>query len=95
MIKVVARSVAIQGKEDEIIALSKELVLESRKEVGCIRYEMYQDQKNASVFTMIETWQDEETFQKHKETPHVKRIVPQLNALRVEKAVVDVYTLVI
>lgn len=95
MIKVVAKSVAIKGKEAEIIALSKELVLESRKELGCVRYEMYQDQNNASVFTMIETWKDMESFLSHKEMPHVKRIVPQLNALRAEKAVVDVYTLII
>ena len=95
MIKVVAKSVAIKGKEAEIIELSKELVLESRKELGCVRYEMYQDQKNASVFTMIETWKDMETFLNHKEMPHVKNIVPKLNELRAEKAVVDVYTLVI
>ena len=95
MIKVVAKSIAIKGKEAEIIELSKELVLESRKELGCVRYEMYQDQKNESIFTMIETWKDMETFLRHKEMPHVKRLVPQLNALRVEKAIVDVYTLVI
>ncbi len=95
MIKVVAKSVAKQGKEAEVIELSKELVLESRKEAGCVRYEMFQDQSNPSIFTMIETWSDMTAFLNHKEMPHVKKIVPKLNELRESKAVVDVYTLVI
>lgn len=94
MITVVAKSVAIKGKEVEVIEHSKELILASRKEEGCIRYEMLQDQINPCVFTMIETWENKESFQGHKDMEHVKRIVPKLNALRESKAIVDVYTLI-
>lgn len=91
MLKVVARSIARKDKIDEIIELSRELAEASRNETGCISYEMYQDTKDSSIFVMIETWENIEAFNKHGQSNHVQRIVPKLNELRKEKAVVNIY----
>lgn len=95
MIKVVAKSIIHQDKIDEIIKLSKQLIEASRKEPGCISYEMYQDINDLSVFTMIETWESLGAFDKHGKSEHVKRIVPKLNTLRKEKAIVNLYKKII
>ena len=44
MVKVVARNLVKKDKVDAFIELAKELVEETRKEEGCIKYELFQDE---------------------------------------------------
>jgi quinol monooxygenase YgiN len=76
MVKVVAKSNFKHDKIDEAIKLYQELVEKTREEDGCIVYELYQDNKDSSVLTMIEEWTDEEALAKHMKTEHFLRIVP-------------------
>jgi quinol monooxygenase YgiN len=79
------KSYAKADKLDRIMELSKELVEETVKEEGCIRYEILQEVKDPKVMFTIEEWEDEEALNRHMASEHFKRIVPQLNELR-EKA---------
>lgn len=54
MIKVVANFFVQKNEIDEFIELSKELVEMSRKDSGCIKYELYQDNENPRIFAIIE-----------------------------------------
>lgn len=85
MVKVVAKSFVKDGNIQEVLVLVKELVEKTVKEEGCIKYEMYQDQKDTKIMIMIEEWESEEALNKHIASEHFKRIVPKMNALR-EKA---------
>lgn len=85
MVKVLAKSFAKSDKIEEILGLIKELVEETVKEEGCIKYEMYQDKKDPRIMIMIEEWESEEALNKHMASEHFKRIVPEMNAMR-EKA---------
>lgn len=95
MIKVVAKNYIAADKVDQCIELVKELVEQTKKEAGCISYKMYQDIKEPSLLTMIETWESEEALQAHMASPHFTRLVPQIGALAIKETEMNVYRKVI
>lgn len=82
MIKVVAKSYAKEDKLDKILELSREMVENTVKEEGCIKYELFQDLKDSRVMIIIEEWESEEALNRHIVSEHFKRIIPLLNVLR-------------
>ncbi|WP_032122461.1 putative quinol monooxygenase [Clostridium amazonitimonense] len=91
MIKVVAKNFAKEDEIDEIIELSKELVEITRKEKGCIKYEMYQDEQDATILTMIEEWENREALDHHLKSEHFNRIVPRMGKLMLKEADMNIY----
>lgn len=82
MIKVIAKSIV---KEDEIqkyLELVKSMVIETRKESGCIVYELYQDVNNDKIFTIIEEWESLDALDLHKNSKHMSEIIPKINLYR-------------
>ncbi len=86
MVKVVAMNKVMEDKITTVIELYEELVLETRKETGCITYELYQDEKEAAVLTIIEEWEDKDALDKHMKSEHFQRIVPMVGKYVVENA---------
>lgn len=82
MVKVVAKSHAKADNLDRILELSKEMVEETVKEEGCIKYELFQDVKDPNVLIIIEEWENEEALNKHMASEHFKRLIPQMNEMR-------------
>lgn len=82
MIKVVAKAFYYEEKVDEAIRLYDELVEKSRKEVGCISYNLFKDVNDPSVLTMIEEWESIAALDAHKKTEHFTRLIPIISALR-------------
>jgi quinol monooxygenase YgiN len=78
MIKVVAKNKVMNDKIEIVINLYEELVIATRKEDGCIKYELYQDETDTAVLTMIEEWEDKDALDKHMKTEHFCRIVPMV-----------------
>ena len=95
MIKVVAKGYIKMACYDEIMTLYKELVEETRKEDGCISYELCQDEKDPSILTMIETWATREALEAHFESEHFKRIVPMLGDYRAKEGELNIYNTLI
>lgn len=79
MIKVIAKNFAKEGKTENILELAKELVKKTVKEEGCIKYEMYQDEKNPTTLIMVEEWETIEALNKHLASEHFKKIIPQMS----------------
>lgn len=92
MIKVVAKSFVYEDKFNEYMKLCKELISESRKEQGCINYELYQDDKDCTILTVIEEWESKESLENHFKSSHFIRLVPLLKKLRSKESEVNVYT---
>lgn len=46
--------------------------VETLKEPGCIKYEIYQSPTDSTVFFIFEIWKDEESHKRHNTLPHVK-----------------------
>lgn len=82
MIKVMAKTYAKSDKLDRILELSREMVAETVKEDGCIKYELVQDIKDPCILIILEEWESQEALDKHMASEHFKRLVPQLNELR-------------
>jgi quinol monooxygenase YgiN len=95
MIKVVAKNFIAKDKIEVCLDLVTELAQASRQDTGCISYEMYQDIKDETVLTMIETWENEAALQAHLNAPHFKRLVPQIGALAIKDTEMNIYQKVI
>jgi len=91
MIKVVAKGYAQEDKVNEIIEMCKELVELTRKEDGCISYELYQDINDSTILTFVEEWESKEALDKHMKTEHFTRIVPIKNKLMAKPTEINIY----
>lgn len=55
---------------DEFKHLIKATIKDSKKEEGCLMYEVFQTKNNPVEFIVIDSWKDEEALNKHYETEH-------------------------
>jgi len=64
----------VEAKEDKIEFVKSELIKliePTRKEAGCIKYELNQDNENPAVFIFYEKWENRELWQDHMNTDHL------------------------
>ncbi len=87
MLKIVAKSLIKDNELEKAIALYRELVEETRKENGCISYELFQNINNKNTLTIIEEWESEAHFEAHKNTEHFIRIVSQISNIRLSSEI--------
>ncbi len=67
----------IKAKEDQLAAVKKALlamVPPTRKERGCICYNLHEGKSDKTVFTFYEQWVDQAAFDAHSESPHMQRM---------------------
>lgn len=94
MIKVVAKSEIKENQIETYKRLAKDLIHETRKEQGCISYELFQDIDHPNICSFIEAWEDKEALGRHMKSAHYERIVPQMAPLKEKLSEVNVYQLV-
>jgi quinol monooxygenase YgiN len=70
-VRVIARSVARKGNEDELRALLQGMLVPTRDEPGCKSYELYESDSTGR-FYFDETWESEAALDQHIATPHFK-----------------------
>jgi len=95
MIKVVAKNFVKQDKVEDVLKIAKELVELTVKENGCISYEMYQDEKDNNIITMIETWDNKEVLKSHLTSEHFQRIVPAMSVFMEKPVEMNIYNKVL
>ena len=94
MITIVAKKTIKQGKTREFKDLVEKLISESRKEVGCVAYNLYEDINNSNILTFIEEWKSEEDIKLHNSAEHFTSIVPKLAELQEGKTEVNLYKMI-
>jgi quinol monooxygenase YgiN len=57
--------------------LLAELVAQSRKEEGCLHYELFQRDDAAHVFQTVERWRDQAAVDAHMKSAHVAAAIAQ------------------
>lgn len=65
----------IEAKKDSIDLVKSELlklIAPTRKEKGCIQYDLHQDTEHPEVFLFFENWESRELWQIHMANPHLK-----------------------
>ena len=65
----------IEAKKDKIELVRSELlklVEPTRKEQGCMQYDLHQDNDNPGIFIYYENWESRELWQAHMNNDHLK-----------------------
>ncbi|QNL48735.1 antibiotic biosynthesis monooxygenase [Olivibacter sp. SDN3] len=57
---------------DEVKSILDNMVIQSRKEEACIRYDLHQGMDNESLFVFYEIWQNQAGLDRHNEQPYIK-----------------------
>ncbi|RBP48765.1 putative quinol monooxygenase [Arenicella xantha] len=72
---IVARIVAKPAQTDLVKSALVHLIEPTRKEQGCIRYDLHQDNEEPSVFVFYESWESRELWQEHMNNDHLKAYI--------------------
>lgn len=70
-LNVVAIIETSSARAEELKKILLGIIEPTRKESGCIRYELYQDITNTGLFTFVEEWESQEHLDVHMKTPHL------------------------
>jgi quinol monooxygenase YgiN len=72
IVHVVATFVAAPGKEGELEGALAALVEPTRKEDGCLRYDLFRALDGSGDFVFVEEWESVETLDAHGRSAHVQ-----------------------
>ncbi|MCG2576963.1 antibiotic biosynthesis monooxygenase [Dechloromonas sp. XY25] len=81
MVKIIARISAKPGAAAQVRQILIDLVGPSRKEPGCLSYELFQDDENPADFITIEQWANSSAVAAHMATPHVGEAIAKAGSL--------------
>jgi len=82
MINVVAVGHVKSECVEEYKKIASELVAETKKESGCLGYDLFQDVDCETTLTFLESWESQAHLDAHMQSGHFKRIVPLLDKLK-------------
>jgi quinol monooxygenase YgiN len=90
IVHVIATFVAAPGKEDELEAVLVTLVEPTRREAGCLRYDLVRGHGQSAEFAFIEEWESLAHLEAHSQTDHLRavqgRVAPLLaSAVSIER----------
>jgi len=72
-LNIVAHVQAAPGEESMVRRVLESYVAPTRLEDGCLRYDLFSDNDDASKFTFIEEWTDLESLAAHAKSPHLTK----------------------
>ena len=81
---VVATFEARPGKEAELRAALIGLVAPTRKEAGCINYDLHISTESPAKFLFHENWIGKPALEAHMLTPHIQALLPRVGELCLE-----------
>ncbi|MDE5845307.1 MAG: antibiotic biosynthesis monooxygenase [Muribaculaceae bacterium] len=85
MIRINSFMKAASGKREALVEMALKLVEESKKERGCVAYDLYIDARDQDRMMICETWNDVESLTSHQGSRHFVEIVPRLHELAEER----------
>lgn len=74
MIRVTAAFVAKPGQEDELIAAMSHAASLTRREEGCVEYELHRSTDNPQSFVMIEKWKSQQDLESHLQMSYIQEL---------------------
>ena len=70
MVVLVVTWMAKMGRETEVAALFSKLTEESRKEPGCLMYQVHRHKTEPRRFLIYEQYKDDTALEAHRAAPH-------------------------
>ncbi len=77
-LRVIVRIKARPDKVNELLSVLSSLVEPTRKELGCLSYELLQHNEVPTDLTLVEEWQNENALELHIATKHFKDAMTNL-----------------
>jgi quinol monooxygenase YgiN len=69
---IIARFQARPGEELRVEAILREMVVQTRLEPGCLRYDLFRTGAGAGGFCLIERYTDQAAIEAHRATAHYR-----------------------
>ena len=93
-LRVVARIVAKPDKVEEVRELLSGLLEPTRREEGCVVYELLQNRSDPTDFTFVEEWTSASALDRHMTTAHIQSALPKVQELAAEAPDIRTYRVV-
>jgi len=90
-VHVLARFTAAPGKEAELEQVLAALIETTRKEAGCIRYDLVRGLGKSAEFAFIEEWESAAHLDAHSQTSHVQEAGRKAGPLLAAPASIERY----
>src|ERR1041384_6819118 len=91
MVLVIGSVLVRDGCISEAVTLSREHVVRSRAESGCISHDVHQDTENPLRLVFVEQWEDQAALAKHFTVPASRAFVKALGAVATEPPSMSIY----
>ena len=75
VVKIKAKEEFAQKVKQEMIALAKQ----TRKEQGCINYDLHQAEEDNNLFIFYENWKSQKDLDGHMQKPYLKAFLENCN----------------
>ncbi|MCZ8186043.1 MAG: putative quinol monooxygenase [Beijerinckiaceae bacterium] len=72
---VIARLKTRADRREAWIAAARTCIEETRKEPGCLSYDMHESVTEPGRFVFVEQWQDRAALERHMTLPHLQTLV--------------------
>jgi quinol monooxygenase YgiN len=92
LLTVVAEVQAKPGKEEALKAALMELIAPTRREEGCVQYDLHVHTTVPGRFVFYENWTSAETLARHADSAHLKALAGKLGELATAPPRVETYT---
>ena len=79
-LRIVASMLVAPGKRDALLPEMKKLVDDTRAEVGCIRYDLFQGDDNPDVLVFIEEWETRPLWEAHMKGEAIRAFNARIHA---------------
>jgi quinol monooxygenase YgiN len=79
-VRVIARSVARRGREDQLRELLRGMLAPTRAEAGCRLYELFESDVKGH-FYFYEIWESHAALEGHAASPHFKQLEQSIGEL--------------
>ena len=91
LVSVVAEVKAKPGREAELRAALLELIEPTRREDGCVQYDLHVHTSDPARFVFYENWTSQEALGRHAASAHLRALGEKLKDLAAEPARVETY----
>ena len=88
-LRVVARVIAKSDRVDELRDTLMGLIEPTRGELGCLVYELLQNEEDPASFVFVEEWKDGDAFVAHMDSNHFRAAASLLPELVAEDPVIQ------
>jgi quinol monooxygenase YgiN len=89
-VAIIAQFTARRGRESELLSLLQGLLEPTRREDGCLRYELNREVEGPRCFTFVERFRSSAAYEAHLASKHVRHFA-ELSADLVESRTVRLY----